>query len=98
MSAGSISWGVKAEEKDKIIVKWAQEDVETSNNLLNNNKGGRCVRLTTYHHPVPLSLNLGTLTSWNPLGLSRPVMGLLFLMAQVNAPFCDTGTLKTKML
>ena len=24
------------EEKDKIIVKWAQEDVETSNNLLNN--------------------------------------------------------------
>jgi len=25
------------EEKDKIIVKWTQEDVETSNNLLNNN-------------------------------------------------------------
>jgi len=25
------------EEKYKIIVKWAQEDVETSNNLLNNN-------------------------------------------------------------
>jgi len=23
------------EEKDKIIVKWAQEDVEMSNNLLN---------------------------------------------------------------
>ena len=38
-------------------------------------KGGRCVRLTTYHHPVPLSRNLGTLTSWNPLGLSRPIMG-----------------------
>ena len=38
-------------------------------------KGGRCVRLTTYHHPVPLSRNLGTLNSWNPLGLSRPVMG-----------------------
>jgi len=28
---------------------------------------------------VPLSLNLGTLTSWNPLGHSRPVMGLLYL-------------------
>jgi len=28
---------------------------------------------------VPLSRNLGTLTSWNPLGLSRPVMGLLYL-------------------
>ena len=26
-------------------------------------KDGRCVRLTTYHHPVPLSRNLGTLTS-----------------------------------
>ena len=40
-------------------------------------KGGRCVRLTTCHHPVPLSRNLGNLTSWNPLGLSRPVTGLL---------------------
>jgi len=30
-----------------------------------------------YHHPVPLSWNLGTLTSWNPLGHSRPVMGLI---------------------
>jgi len=43
-------------------------------------KGGRCVRLTTYHHPVPLLRNLGTLTSWNPLGLSRHVMGLLYLL------------------
>ena len=42
-------------------------------------KSGRCVRLTTYHHPVPLSRNLGALTSWNPLGLSRPVMGLFYL-------------------
>ena len=32
-------------------------------------KGGRCVGLTTYHHPVPLSRNLGTLTSWNLPGL-----------------------------
>jgi len=42
-------------------------------------KSGRCVRLTTYHHPVPLSRNLRTLTSWNPLGHSRPVTGLLYL-------------------
>jgi len=28
---------------------------------------------------VPLSRNLGALTSWNPLGLSRLVMGLLYL-------------------
>ena len=31
-------------------------------------KGGRSVRMTTYHYPVPLSRNMGTLTSWNPLG------------------------------
>ena len=42
-------------------------------------KDGRCVRMTTYHHPVPLSRNLRALTSWNPLGLSRPVMGLIYL-------------------
>jgi len=41
-------------------------------------KDGLCVRLTTYHHPVPLSWNLGTLTSWNPLGPSEPVAGLLY--------------------
>jgi len=43
-------------------------------------KGGRCVRLTTYHHPVLLSRNLGTLTSLNPLGLSRAVTGLIYLL------------------
>jgi hypothetical protein len=40
-------------------------------------KGGRCVRLTTYHLRVPMSRNLGALTSWNPVGLFRPVMGQL---------------------
>ena len=29
---------------------------------------------------MPLSRNLGTLTSWNPLGLTRPVTGLLYLL------------------
>ena len=33
---------------------------------------------------MPLSRNLGTLTSWNPLGLSRPVMGLLYLLYFTN--------------
>jgi len=42
-------------------------------------KGGRCVRLTTYHHPVPLLRNLGALTTWNPLGLPRPVKRLFYL-------------------
>jgi len=31
-----------------------------------------------------VSLNLGFLTSWNPLGLSRPVMGLLYLFTVHN--------------
>jgi hypothetical protein len=30
-------------------------------------KGGRCVRLTTYHHTVPLSSNPGALTNPRPL-------------------------------
>ena len=38
-------------------------------------KGGRCFGLTT----LPPFWNLRTSTSWNPLGLSRPVQGLLYL-------------------
>ena len=41
-------------------------------------RSGRCVRLTTYHHPASLKRNRGTLTSRNPLGHSGPVMGLLY--------------------
>ena len=33
-------------------------------------------------HMCRLSWNLGASTSWNPLGLSRPVMGLLYLYHQ----------------
>ena len=40
-------------------------------------KGGRCLRLTTFM--CRLSGNLGASTSWNPQGLSRRVMGLLFI-------------------
>ena len=38
-------------------------------------------------HPVPLSWNLGTLTSWNPLGHSRPVTGLLYLFTNYECTF-----------
>jgi len=31
---------------------------------------------------------MGTLTSWNPLGLSRPVMGLLYLFIQECVECC----------
>jgi hypothetical protein len=54
-------------------------------------KSGQCIRLTTYRHPVSLSRNLGALTSWNPLGLSRPVMGLLYLLA-----FPEVGAVASK--
>jgi hypothetical protein len=40
-------------------------------------KGGRCVRLTTYHHIVPMSRNLGTLALLDPSGPAWPVMGVL---------------------
>jgi hypothetical protein len=45
-------------------------------------KGGRLLRadnLTTFI--CRLSRNLGASTSWNPKGLSRPVMGLLYRLA-----------------
>jgi hypothetical protein len=42
-------------------------------------KGGRCVRLTIYHHIVPMSRNLGALTLLGPSGLAWPVMGVLYL-------------------
>jgi hypothetical protein len=38
----------------------------------------RADNLTTFK--CRLSRNLGASTSWNPKGLSRPVMGLLYLL------------------
>jgi hypothetical protein len=38
----------------------------------------RADNLTTFM--CQLSRNLGASTSWNPVGLSRPVMGLLYLL------------------
>jgi len=45
-------------------------------------KDGLCVKLTTYHHPVLLSRNLGNLTSWNHLGPPRACNGTAFLLLQ----------------
>ena len=50
---------------------------------------------------MPLSRNLGTLTSWNPLGHSRPVTGLIYLLLIVQIAiaqsryeaFCFTVTI-----
>jgi len=50
-------------------------------------KCGRCLRLTTIPPPVPFSRNLGTLTSLNPLGHSRPVTGLFTFTLPACEPF-----------
>ena len=66
--------------------------VKMSTRNIPGGKGGRCVRLTTYHHTVksrsfnfldpcgPARPVTGVLcyTSWNPLGRTGPVMGLLY--------------------
>ena len=46
-------------------------------------KDGQCVRLTTYHHTVQLSRNLGALTSKTPLGLRWPVTGVLYFTSYI---------------
>jgi hypothetical protein len=46
---------------------------------LSQGKGGRCVRLTTYKHIVPMSRNLGALTLLDLSGPAWPVMGELYL-------------------
>jgi len=53
----------------------------------------------TYHHPVPLSWNLGTLSTWNHLDLSSPVMVLIYRYVRIyiqlscvpNRPCCFTN-------
>jgi len=40
---------------------------------------------------VPLSRNLGDLTSWNPLGPSGPVSGLLYLYYGNSGPGSSVG-------
>jgi hypothetical protein len=39
-----------------------------------------------YHNPVPLSCNLRNLTSWNHLGHSRPVTGLILFFILGDSP------------
>jgi hypothetical protein len=41
-----------------------------------------------------LSRNLGASTSWNPLGLSRPVMGLLYLSTKPVMTFASPSTFR----
>jgi hypothetical protein len=54
------------------LVKMSTRDVP-------GGKGGWCLKLTTYHHIVPMSRNLGALTLLDPSGPAWPVMGVLYL-------------------
>ena len=52
-------------------------------------KGSRCVRLTTYHHPVPLSRNLGNLNFLELSGTLRACNGTaLPFTLKCNKPQC----------
>ena len=61
-----------------------QSLVKMSTRNILGGKGGRCVRLTTYHHTVPLSRNLGALTSQTPLGLHGLVRECFYIDCTVN--------------
>jgi hypothetical protein len=56
------------------LVKMSTRDVP-------GGKVGQCVRLTTYHHIVPMSRNLGAVTLLDPSGPAWPVMGVLYLLS-----------------
>jgi hypothetical protein len=56
-------------------------------------KGGRCVGLTTLPPACADCQNLGALTSWNPLVLSRPVMRLHYRCCNLQLQNCRTPLL-----
>jgi hypothetical protein len=69
-------------------------------------KGGQCVRLTTYHHPVPLSRNLGVFNFLEPSGpvqacngtaLPLPIVGIHRLLHS-SCCFPNTNTAITRQL
>jgi hypothetical protein len=70
------------------LVKMSTRDVP-------GNKGGRCVRLTTYHHIVPMSRYLGALTLLDPSRPAWPVMGVLCLyLVECNLPIMEVQELE----
>jgi len=59
-------------------------------------KGGRCLGLTTKPPSCADCLgNLGASTSWNPQGLSRPGMGLLYYQRRTQLQVSTTKWLSS---
>ena len=54
--------------------------------------------LTTYHNTVPLSQNLGALTSWNPVGHSRAVTGLIYIFRDLPDVGDCASTFRSKLI
>jgi hypothetical protein len=75
-----------------------QPHVKMSTRDVPGGKGGWCMRLTTYHHIVPMSRNLGALTLLDPSGPAWPVMGVLFYIKQYHlqprSPKCKINVTK----
>jgi len=68
----------------------------STRNISWGGKGGRCVRLTNLTtFMCRLSWNLGASNSWNPQGLSRPVMGLLYLLTSISGHCSCIRNLRT---
>ena len=57
-----------------------QPVVKMSTRNIPGGKGGRCVRLITYHHIVPMSRILGAFNFLDPSGPAWPVTGVLYLL------------------
>jgi hypothetical protein len=58
----------------------------STRNISWGGKGGRCVGLTTLSYSCADCLEIWEAsTCWNPLGLSRPVMGFLYLFLPIAA-------------
>ena len=97
MVPGSIPGGVTGFFNDMFpsdqttVLGSTQPLVKMSTRNILGGKGGQCVRLTTYHHAVPLSRNLETLTS----GPAWPVMGKLYLYLYTYGAKCWECVLKS---
>ena len=57
--------------------------VKMSTRNIPGGKGIRCVRLTTYHHIVPMSIKSRSLNFLDPSGPAWPVMGVLYLFQYI---------------
>jgi len=64
---------------DKSMCPGADSDSKSEYKDIHGCKGGRCVRLTTYHLHVPIVKKSGGLNLLEPCGPYRAVMGLLYL-------------------